>query len=170
MLTIVLLETGEITWSVDTKMQIEIGKEYAIYPKFKKSYVEREVFKDNDSEDRVVVETLWRSGVYLIKVTNEEDKETLEAYMSEDATGDMEPCEFEENEFVESFDGCGMDIYVHLAEGSEADEDEMQEQLEEEGHDWFWENNYDSWDAEHFFGLPLQVDEVDPDNRYDLRF
>src|SRR6056300_559346 len=141
---------------------IEVGKEYHIYPKFKKSYTEREVFKNNDSEDRVVIEALWRSGAYIIKVTNEEEKETLEAYMSEDATGDMEPCEFEENEFIESFDECGRDYYIHLAEGSDADEDEMQEQLEEEGHDWLWENNYDSWDCEHFFGLPLQVDEVDP--------
>jgi len=151
-------------------MDIEVGKEYTIYPKYKKSYVEREVFKDNDSEDRVVIEALWRSGAYIIKVTNEEEKETLEAYMSEDATGDMEPCEFEENEFIESFDECGRDVYVHLHSESEADEDAILEAVEEEGHDWFWDNNYDSWDAEHFFGLPLQVDEVDPDNRYNLRF
>jgi hypothetical protein len=151
-------------------MEIEIGKEYTIYPKYKKSYVEREVFKDNDSEDRVVVETLWRSGAYIIKVLDEEEKEMLENYMSEDAQGDMEPEEFSENEFVESYDGCSQDVLVHLAEGSEADEDAILEGVEEEGHDWFWENNYDSWDAEHFFGLPLQVDPVDPDNRYNLRF
>jgi len=151
-------------------MEIEVGKEYTIYPKFKKSYVEREVFKDNDSEDRVVIECLWRSGAYIIKVLDEDDKELLEGYMSDDAEGDMEPDEFSENEFVESFDECGRDVYVHLAEGSEADEDAILEGVEEEGHDWFWENNYDSWDAEHFFGLPLQVDPVDPDNRYNLRF
>lgn len=155
---------------MEYSMDIEVGKEYTIYPKYKKSYVEREVFKDNDSEDRVVIEALWRSGAYIIKVTNEEEKETLEAYMSEDATGDMEPCEFEENEFIESFDECGRDVYVHLHSESEADEDAILEAVEEEGHDWFWDNNYDSWDAEHFFGLPLQVDEVDPDNRYNLRF
>lgn len=151
-------------------MEIEVGKEYTIYPKFKKSYVEREVFKDNDSEDRVVIECLWRSGAYIIKVLDEDDKELLEEYMSDDAEGDMEPDEFSENEFIESFDECGRDVYVHLAEGSEADEDAIQEGVEEEGHDWFWDNNYDSWDAEHFFGLPLQVDPVDPDNRYNLRF
>jgi hypothetical protein len=151
-------------------MEIEVGKEYTIYPKYKKSYVEREVFKDNDSEDRVVIECLWRSGAYIIKVLDEDDKELLEGYMSDDAQGDMEPEEFSENEFVESFDECGRDVYVHLAEGSEADEDAIQEGIEEEGHDWFWENNYDSWDCEHFFGLPLQVDPVDPDNRYNLRF
>ena len=151
-------------------MEIEVGKEYTIYPKFKKSYVEREVFKDNDSEDRVVIECLWRSGAYIIKVLDEDDKELLEEYMSDDAEGDMEPDEFSENEFVESFDECGRDVYVHLAEGSEADEDAILEGVEEEGHDWFWENNYDSWDAEHFFNLPLQVDPVDPDNRYNLRF
>ena len=151
-------------------MEIEVGKEYTIYPKYKKSYVEREVFKDNDSEDRVVIEALWRSGAYIIKVSNEEEKEMLENYMSDDAEGDMEPCEFEENEFVESYDECGRDIYVHLHSSSEADEAAIQEGVEEEGHDWFWENNYDSWDAEHFFGLPLEVDEVDPDNRYNLRF
>jgi hypothetical protein len=151
-------------------MEIEVGKEYTIYPKYKKSYVEREVFKDNDSEDRGVIECLWRSGAYIIKVLDEDDKELLEGYMSDDAQGDMEPEEFSENEFVESFDECGRDVYVHLAEGSEADEDAIQEGIEEEGHDWFWENNYDSWDCEHFFGLPLQVDPVDPDNRYNLRF
>ena len=151
-------------------MEIEIGKEYTIYPKYKKSYVEREVFKDNDSEDRVVIEALWRSGAYIIKITNEEEKEMLENYMSDDAEGDMEPCEFEENEFIESYDECGRDVYVHLHSESEADEDAILEGVEEEGHDWIWENNYDSWDAEHFFGLPLQVDEVDPENRYNLRF
>lgn len=155
---------------MEYSMEIEVGKEYTIYPKHKKSYVEREVFKDNDSEDRVVIEALWRSGAYIIKVSNEEEKEMLENYMSDDAEGDMEPCEFEENEFVESYDECGRDVYVHLHSGSEADEAAIQEGVEEEGHDWFWENNYDSWDAEHFFGLPLQVDEVDPDNRYNLRF
>ena len=151
-------------------MEIEVGKEYTIYPKYKKSYVEREVFKDNDSEDRVVIEALWRSGAYIIKVSNEEEKEMLENYMSDDAEGDMEPCEFEENEFIESYDECGRDIYVHLHSESEADEDAILEGVSEEGHDWFWENNYDSWDCEHFFGLPLQVDEVDPENRYNLRF
>lgn len=155
---------------MEYSMEIEVGKEYTIYPKFKKSYVEREVFKDNDSEDRIVIETLWRSGAYIIKVLDEDDKELLEGYMSEDATGDMEPEEFSENEFVESFDGCGMDVYVHLAEGSERDEEELEEAIYEEGHDWIWENNFDHWDTEHFFGLPLQVDPVDADNRYNLRF
>ena len=74
------------------------------------------------------------------------------------------------NEFLESFDECGRDYYIHLEGTSEADEDEMEELLEEEGHDWLFENNYDSWDCEHFFGLPLIADEVDPDNRYNTRF
>ena len=68
--TIVSLETGMITFIMENKMQIEVGKEYHIYPKFKKSYTEREVFKNNDNEDRVVIEALWRSGAYIVKITN----------------------------------------------------------------------------------------------------
>jgi hypothetical protein len=38
--------------------------------------------------------------------------------------------------------------------------------VEDEGYEWLMENNYDSWDTESFFSLPLAVEEVDPNNRY----
>ena len=82
-------------------MKIEIGKEYRIQNKFKKGYVEREVFKENDTGDVAIIETLWRQGTYIVKIVDEEERALLEEFQGEDQNGDIEVAEFSEVEFVD---------------------------------------------------------------------
>ena len=58
-------------------MKIEIGKEYRVQNKFKKGFVEREVFKENDTGDVAIIETLWRQGTYIVKIVDEEERVLL---------------------------------------------------------------------------------------------
>ena len=146
-------------------MKIEIGKEYMISPKYKKCFVQKEVYENNDG-DKVIIESVWRRGQYIVKVNCEEEKELLESYMTE-IGGDMEPDEFEENEFVSSYDECAQDTYVLLSNLDE-DSKEIIESVEEGGYEWLEENGYEPITMENYLGLPLEVNEVDPNNRYNL--
>ena len=147
-------------------MNIEIGKDYRVQNKFKKGFVEREVFKENDTGDVVIIETLWRQGTFIVTIVDEEERALLEQYQGDDQQGDIEVAEFSEIEFVDSWDECANDVAVRLVEEDEDRKEEIQELVEDEGHEWLMENNYDHWDMEAFFSLPLAVEEVDPNNRY----
>jgi hypothetical protein len=152
-------------------MGIEIGKEYMIYSKFKKSFEIVEMFKDNDTGDRCLVESNFRWGCYIIKIQNEQERELLQSYIQEDATGICEPeCDFEDFELVESMDQCSCFFEPMLAEDSKLDAEWLEEELSEEGEDWFMGNNWDHLYTEIFMGLPLVLDPVDPSNRYQTRF
>ena len=152
-------------------MEIEIGKEYMIYSKYKKSFEIVESFKDNESEDRCVVESNFRWGCYIVKIKDESEKGLLESYMQEDATGICEPeCDFNDFELVESVDQCACFFFPTLSEESKHDAEFLEEELNEEGEDWFLGNNWDHQYTEIFMGLPLVVDQVDPSNRYETRF
>jgi hypothetical protein len=147
-------------------MKIEIGKEYRVQNKFKKGFVEREVFKENDTGDVAIIETLWRQGTYIVKIVDEEERALLEQYQGDDQQGDIEVAEFSEIEFVDSWDECANNVTIRQVDKDEARQEEIQELVEDEGYEWLMENNYDSWDTESFFSLPLAVEEVDPNNRY----
>lgn len=148
-------------------MKIEIGKEYRIRPSYKKSYVEKEWFVNNENrEERALVETLWRSGTWIVTIKDEDDQALLTDYM-ERLTGEMQPDEFEENEFVDAYDGCGEGHYL-FGFADKEEEADLYELLEEEGVSWFFDNNWDSADVEHYFMFPIHVEEVDPDNKYGI--
>jgi hypothetical protein len=152
-------------------MEIEIGKEYMIYPKYKKSFVQWEYWKDNESNDRCRVESMYRSGSYIVKITNKDEKALLESYLADDSNIDCEPeCDFEEHEFVECFDQCSCFFEPMLSDDTIISEEWLQENLEEEGEWWLSDNNWDCEDSETFMGTPLVADEVDPENRYNTRF
>jgi hypothetical protein len=152
-------------------MEIEIGKEYMIYSKYKKSFEIVEMFKDNESADRCIVESNFRWGCYIVKINDELEKDLLESYMQEDATGICEPeSDFDDFELVESVDQCACFFDPMLSKDSQRDAEELEEELNEEGEDWFMGNNWDHQYTEIFMGLPLVVDQVDPSNRYETRF
>jgi hypothetical protein len=146
-------------------MKIEIGKEYMISPKYKKSFVQNEVYENNNG-DKVIIESVFRNGQYIVKVNSKAEKKLLEEYMNE-VESDMGPDEFEENEFVSCHDECWRDIYIHSS-NVEQDENEIIDSVKEEGYEWLEENGYEAITMEHYLGLPLEVEEVDPNNRYGL--
>ena len=152
-------------------MEIEVGKEYTVHPMYKKSYDVIEWWKDNESNDRCRVESNFRSCAWIVKITNEEERELLESYLKDDAQGSCEiEAEFEETEMVDYFDECACFFYPQLTEESALTDDWLDEELSEQGTSWFFDNNWDFEDAEMFLGLPLTADPVDPDNRYQTRF
>ena len=69
-------------------MKFEIGKEYVIGNKYKKSVEEFSFL--NREKDRMVIEILWRSGEWLVTPQDEDECEILQdAYDNE---SDMEVC------------------------------------------------------------------------------
>jgi len=91
-------------------MKIEIGKSYSVSAKFKKSLVEVESWSNEETNQWINVETLWRNGTFCITPTNEEEVEMLIAGMKEDAD-EFELCLFEDWTVDDCFDGCSEDLY-----------------------------------------------------------
>jgi hypothetical protein len=69
--------------SKEKRMKIEIGKEYTITNKYKKSYVEFEYFKD-DHGDLIKVETGWRSGTWTVTPQDQHEIDMLVAASSDE--------------------------------------------------------------------------------------
>lgn len=142
--------------------KIEIGKEYHISPQKKKGYEENEYFEHNETGFEVSVTTVYRGCDYIIKIMNEAEKKMLEEYQQEkEYEFHIDIDDFSNHEFVSSWDGCSTEVDVE-----EGVEEWIQEKVGEEGANWLLENNYESARCENYLATPLDVEEVDPDNRY----
>ena len=157
--TIVSLETGMITFIMENKMQIEIGKTYEISCANKKSVYESEIFTD-ESGTRLRTETMWRNGEWLIKPSDEDEVETLQNAIVQEDTDWFEPQFFEENEMQECWDGCSFDVEILQFEGSDEDRDSLTESIEDEGIGYLFDNGFDSVDCEYMFYGPIVVEET----------
>ena len=89
-------------------MKIEIGKEYTITNKYKKSYVETEYLKNynDDSGDIISVQTGWRSGTWTVTPQEEHEVEMLVEAMTDEFDDDLWMNDFENAEMDSSWDGC----------------------------------------------------------------
>lgn len=94
-------------------MSIVIGCEYRVFASNKKSFIEECTwatgsFENGDYRSVTQAET-WRNGSYIIRPTSEDEVEDL---MSAEYLDDDEIFEFnsfEDIEFEDSYDGCGID-------------------------------------------------------------
>lgn len=116
-------------------MIIEIGKCYEISPKWKKSFIETEYFTNGNGKT-VAIETCWRSGTVRVTPQNEEEVEILQSALDsaeENECGDeFWPYDFEEFEFIDSWDGCSQDS-EYLGEGwTDEEKDKIEEEFEDE--------------------------------------
>lgn len=144
-------------------MEIVIGKTYQISNKFKKSYVEIEEFKDYSGEtsDSIKYETGWRIGRWQITPQDEDEVAQLVEAMADDWDGDLEPNMFEENEFIESWDGCWDDWdFSGVISKTDEELEAFEEEVMEEGQSWFFDNGWDSADMVCYFSGPITVEEV----------
>ena len=157
--TIVSLETGMITFIMENKMQIEIGKTYEISCANKKSVYESEIFTD-ESGTRIRTETMWRNGEWLIKPSDEDEVEALENAMTQEDTDWFEPQFFEENEMQECWDGCSFDVEILQFEGTDEDKDSLTESIEDGGIGHLFDTGFDSVDCEYLFYGPIVVEET----------
>lgn len=111
-------------------MKFEIGKEYVIGNKYKKSVEEFSFL--NKGKSRFVIEILWRSGEWLVTPQDEDECMILQdAYDNED---DLEMC-FQEMEFLYTDDGIYEEFKFY---GDLEDDEEEQERLRE----GYWEEGY----------------------------
>jgi len=120
-------------------MEIEIGKVYSVSPKYKKSFEEVESFTHEDGRS-VTVSILWRGGTVNITPMTAEEVERLTLAMSNEDEDCFEPYDFDEYEFIGSYDGCSEDICYDGC--TDADEEMLQEG---------WENDQSSFLEEQGF-------------------
>ena len=139
-------------------IKIEVGKTYDVHPCYKKSVVETMFYRKG--KDQVLISSTWRSGSFRITPTNEDEAEALSYYQT--ATG-FEPYDFEENEFLETWDECSCDwqFYGSLNEDHDRQE-EIQEGYWEDGFIYFEENEWEELDPEVYFDCPILCEEATP--------
>jgi hypothetical protein len=118
-------------------MSIVVGGEYRVFASSKKSFIEELTFAKGSFEDKDYVSVtqaeVMRNGSYIIRPQNAEEVEHLEGASYADDDEIFEFDSFEDVEFDESYDGCGIDYEV---EGmSEEEEEELLDELYE-SEDW----------------------------------
>lgn len=107
-------------------MKIEMNKSYSVSPRWKKSWIDNEFFR-NDKGVIVELSTLWRSGSCVITPLNEDEVEMLTDAINNTDGDEFYPQEFEEYEFVETWDGISEDL---IFGGESISEDEQTRLIE----------------------------------------
>jgi hypothetical protein len=137
-------------------MKFEIGKQYVIGNKYKKS-VEEFSFLRKEEDCSFVIETLWRSGEWLIIPQNEDECEILQgAYDNEE---NMEVC-FEDMEFLYTDDGIYEEFkwYGNL-ENDEKEQERIQEGFYDEGYMFLESNGFTEQDPEVYIIGGIRAEE-----------
>jgi len=136
-------------------MKFEIGKQYVIGNKYKKSVEEFSFLRKEDCS--FVIETLWRSGEWLIIPQNEDECKILQgAYDNEE---DMEVC-FEDMEFLYTDDGIYEEFkwYGNL-ENDEKEQERIQEGFYDEGYMFLESNGFTEQDPEVYIIGGIRAEE-----------
>jgi hypothetical protein len=140
-------------------MEIEIGKTYSVSPLYKKCFVEAETFINcDDSEQKMIVSTLWRNGTVNVTPQNQDEVDILEAASYAEDDDEFEPYQFEEFEFVSTWDGVSVDIdFV----GGHTDEKKqyLDEGYSEDGFFFLEAEGYDSEESNIVMHGELEIEE-----------
>jgi len=146
-------------------MKIEIGKQYKIYNKNKKSVIESEYFKNNEHPGLVEVQICWRTGEYIVTPQDDDEVEELSRFLPEDNEDTFEVTSFVEWELDSTYDGCSEDLYFHgtrLGVFSEEEQEAFTEKYwdyEEGGFQYLEENGWYSTDMEIFIYNGILIEE-----------
>lgn len=140
------------------RMKFEIGKEYAIGNKYKKSVQEFQFLKkEGPDNEQVVIETWWRSGEWLVTPQDEDECMILQcAYDDED---DLEVC-FEEMEFCYTDDGVSehFEFYGPL-KFDEDEQDRIKEGFYDEGFYFMETEGFTELDPEVYIHGGIRAEE-----------
>ena len=138
-------------------MKIEVGKTYEINAYFKKSMFEIEQFKNEETGQMLNTEIMWRNGTFYIKVMNEDEAEELQSCLYiEGEQEEPEIWDFESYEACEmdsTFDGCSEEFVFYGNHFTEAEQDQLNEEFDEQmesddwmsRYEWLEERGFDSW-------------------------
>lgn len=142
--------------------KIEVGKRYAITPKYKKSVEEVEFFTSDDGEKLITVSTVWRGGDYYITPVDEDEAEMLQDYLSEDNEDEIEITAFGEWELGSTWDGITVEFgFQGKYVWTEEEESDLTEKLEEDYCTYLEEAGYDSTDCEIYIYNGVNVEEME---------
>lgn len=108
-------------------MKIEIGKTYEISPQYKKSLFEIEGFVNENTQQSVNTETMWRSGTFQVTIINNDEAEELQSCLGDDPEV-FDYDSYEDIEMLDCWDGCSEEFVFYGPNWS----DEQQEQLLED--------------------------------------
>lgn len=86
-------------------VKVEIGKQYSISNRWKKSFIEITYYVKQTTADTIARETLWREGTFLVTPQNQEEVDLLMEAQAEDYEGVNYVDSFEEFEFDSCWDG-----------------------------------------------------------------
>ena len=145
-------------------MIIEIGKEYAVSPRYKKSFEESEYWT-NSKGQRITITTLWRGGTINITPQNDDEAAWLGQAVDQNNDDIFEPYSFEEYEYQSAWDGVSVDVYFYGFDGNTDDElseecQRLQDGYDDEGTMFLDEEGFDVDDSEVFMHGELEVEEV----------
>ena len=136
-------------------MKIEIGKQYNVSPRWKKSFEEIEYFINDEENGTITVSTLWRGGNVLITPQDEDEVSWLEEAVNsgDDYGGSLTVTDFQEYEYDSAFDGISTDLdFLGKKEWTEEEKNQIQEDYDEEWTSALEEKyEYHSEDLEIFF-------------------
>lgn len=118
-------------------MKIEVGKTYDVSAMWKKSTFEIEQYKNDETDQMLNTEVMWRSGSFRVTIQNEEEATVLESSIGEDGEiWDYE--DYEEIELLETWDGCSEDFVFYGPNWTDEDKEELEESyLNQDDDEWF---------------------------------
>jgi len=144
-------------------MNIEIGKTYALSPRWKKSFEEQEHWV-NDKGEKITITTLWRSGTINITPQNKDEVSWLLEGLEHTDSDSFEPYAFEEYEYDSAWDGCSTDLDFSQSMLKTVKDEERCERLEEGYHDegtmFLEEEGFDIEDSDVFMYGGLDIEEI----------
>jgi len=145
-------------------MIIEIGKEYAVSPRYKKSFEENEYWTDGKGK-RITITTLWRGGTINITPQNQDEAAWLSQAVSQEDDDIFEPYSFEDYEYQSAWDGISVDLCFNGFDGNDGDDLSEECQKIQDGYDedstmFLEEEGFDIDDSEVFMYGELDVEEV----------
>lgn len=140
-------------------MNIEVGKQYRVEPKFKKSVVECEYFDHADKQGMIELAVCWRYGEYVVTPADEDEVQMLEDAMKNEDGDQMEVSAFSEWELISTFDGCSEDFYYHGTLMEEDEQEAFQEKYWEEGFEFLENEGWNSCDCEVYINNGINVEE-----------
>lgn len=138
-------------------MIIEIGKEYAVSPRWKKSFEENEYWSNGDGK-RITISTLWRGGTINITPQNDDEAAWLGQAIGHNDDDTFEPYSFEEYEYDSAWDGVAVDLHFSGIDDDEAER--LQDGYDEEGTMFLEEEGFDVEDSEVYMYGEIEVEEV----------
>ena len=136
-------------------MELHIGETYKLSTSRSNSFREEETFT-NERSDSVIVETLWRSVLFLVTICDEKEKLFLETCSSKEAIGEIDLSTLSDIQFDESRSEYARNIRIDkmLDEGRKLC---VYKNARKNGPLWLLENGFYSDDVNYFLRLPLKL-------------